>query len=257
MAYHLEMPEFTAPELIQDNLTPYSLSLTPNTAWITIQDNISKALSAEQMDAQKKLGRQLLLLNDRLRLFDTASSKALSLLLKQADDQRMLNGRQLELLVQQQLRTASLFRQKQSPDRDRAANRKSIIAENQRRMDSVMQKQERIRKKAERPSLWIYNKQEKKSVRDQGEWLAYAGNANGYKGESPVYNAEYARSATFKIAPSPDAVSITTAKNGFASGKAHASQADNAVRSNEEDSFEKKIIITDESGSGTLIITIK
>jgi beta-lactamase regulating signal transducer with metallopeptidase domain len=257
VAHHFEMPEFTAPELIQDNLTPYSLSLSPNTAWATIQDNFSKALSAEQVAAQKKLGRQLLLLNDRIKSFDTASSKALLLLLKQADDQRMLNDRQLELLVQQQLRTASLFRQKQSPDRDRAANRKSIIAENQRRMDSVMQKQERIRKKTERPSLWIYNKPEKKSARDRGEWLAYAGNADSYEGKAPAYHAEYTQSTTFKIAPSPDAVSVTAAKNGFASGIAHASQTDYAVRSNKEDSFEKKLIITDESGSGTLVITIQ
>ncbi|MBN8860560.1 MAG: M56 family metallopeptidase [Sphingobacteriales bacterium] len=257
IAYHFEMPEFTAPELIQDNLTPYSLSLTPNTAWITIQDNFSKALSAEQTATQKKLDRQLLLLNDRLRVFDTASSKALSLLLKQANDQRMLNNRQLELLVQQQLRTASLFSQKQSPDHDRAANRKSIIAENQRRMDSVMQKQERKRKKAERPSLWIYNNQEKKVARDQGEWLVYTDNADSYKGIAPVYDAGYAQPTTLKTAPSPGIVSVTTAKIGFASGKAYASQTDYAVCSNKEDSFEKKLTITDESGSGTLIITIQ
>lgn len=210
IAYHFEMPEFTVPELIQDNVAPYSLSLTPNTAWIAIQDNISKALSAEQAAAQKKPGRQFLLLNDRLRLFDTASEKALSLLLKQAGEQRMLNDRQLGLMVQQELRTLHL-RQKQLSARDRAAEMKSIT-ENQRRIDSAVQKQQRIRKKAERPSLWIYNNQEKKVAADQGEWLA---------------------------------------KNGFTSGKAYA------ARNDEEDSFKKKLIITDESGSGTLIITIQ
>lgn len=250
MAYHFEMPEFTAPELMQDNLAPYSLSPTPSTAWIAIQDNISKALSAEQADAQKKPARQFLLLKDRLRLLDTASATALTLLLKQARDQRMLNDRQLELMVQQDLRTLHL-RQGQSSARDRASEMKSIT-ENQRRIDSAVQKQQRIRKKAERPSLWIYNDQEKKVARDQEEWLAYFDNTNSYKDQKiPVYNVDNIQATTLKIAPSPATVSVTTAKNRFTSGKAYA------VRSDEEDSFKKKLIITDESGSGTLIITIQ
>jgi len=253
--YHFEMPGFPVPQITEEDfLTPYGLPFTPGADWIIIQDNIRKQLPANGIAPQKKRAEQLLLLNEKLRIFDTASAKSLSSLLEKAREQRMLSNRQLELILQQDLRMLHL-RQKESSAGDRATEMKSH-AENERSMDGDVQKQQRIRKKVDSPSLWIYNDQKKKFTSDREEWQVCTDNVGNLQGKMPVYDIENAQSTTLKVIPWPGDIPVAAAKTGFTSGKVYASQTTYAVDNDEENRFGKKLLITDDSDSGMLIITI-
>lgn len=144
VTYHLEAPTLAAEEFMHPN----------DIEWSTEQNKISNTPVAEPMLAPQQLLRQAFPPNEKLRMFDPVSATTISGLLKQAKEQQLLNDRQIEIIIQQQLNTLQL-RQEQLFKRDRDINKKSIDL-NRRRTDSNLQKQEGpLRKKAEKPSLWI------------------------------------------------------------------------------------------------------
>lgn len=129
--YHFETPEFAEMEFSDHNNTGLE--------W--------------QKATQHQFEKRIKLLNSQLRLVDSLSATSLTKWLKQAKEQQLLNGRQLELMILDEL-PALAPGSLQKHSGEHILNRKTIPI-NTDRADNLYQQQQPLKKKPNKPSVWI------------------------------------------------------------------------------------------------------
>lgn len=129
--YHFEAPEFIDMELTEHN----------------------NSASDWRKATQQQFERQYFLFKDQLRLADSVSAVSLSKLLKQVQDQQLLNDRQLELIIQDKLRSLRPA-PRQIHSGERKLNRKTITID-PNSADNLYQHQQPLKKKPNKQSVWI------------------------------------------------------------------------------------------------------